>query len=298
MAINSSDIFICGLGYLGKKIIQQLNKSDLANCATLSRRSLEHEWANHYQKDLDDLPDDITFNLTGSCLYYLVPPPSTGKLDLRIRRFLQAINETNLPKRVILISTTGIYGNCADDWVDEQRVPSPDTDRGRRRLDAEEVLQAWGKQHNVKVIILRVAGIYGADRLPLKRLQAGTPVLRLDQSPWSNRIHIDDLVQACLKARHYTGTAVYFNICDGHPSSMSDYFIRVAKAMNLPVPPQIDLDECKRLFSDNMISYLLESKKIDNTRMLIDLGVCLEYPDIQAGLSAICHPPDTEENPG
>jgi len=107
------------------------------------------------------------------------------------------------------------------------------------------------------------------------------------ESPWSNRIHIDDLVQSCMNALAYTGKERIFNISDGNPSSMSDFFLSVAATMNLPTPQQISLDECKKLFSDNMMSYLLESKKIDNSRMRHELNVQLKYPSLRQGLEAI-----------
>ncbi len=220
-------------------------------------------------------------------LFYFIPPPANGTVDSRIERFLDSISEKQLPDKIILISTTGVYGNCGADWVDESREPAPDTDRARRRLAAEQSLSNWCDQNHISYIILRVPGIYGPGKLPVQRLQQGKPVLKLEESPWSNRIHIDDLVQACVKAMDYSGKYTLFNISDGHPSSMSDYFIQVANRIGLPEPEQISLQECKKVFSENMISYLIESKKIINDRMINDLNVKLKYPTLQQGLSIV-----------
>jgi len=242
----------------------------------------------HYIKaDLDDSPLTLDVSFADTTLFYFVPPPSQGVIDSRIERFLQALEDNTTPDKIILISTTGVYGDCADRWIDETRQPRADTDRARRRLSAEHILQQWCDQREIDYAILRVPGIYGPGKLPLKRLQEQKPILNMAESPWSNRIHIDDLVQSCMNALAYTGKERIFNISDGNPSSMSDFFLSVAATMNLPTPQQISLDECKKLFSDNMMSYLLESKKIDNSRMRHELNVQLKYPSLRQGLEAI-----------
>ena len=298
MAVIDSPVFICGAGYVGRKLLKQLKADTDCSVSTLSRTESLDTSTTHYITDLDTSQSAFVADLSGFCVYYMVPPSSTGLSDTRIFNFLQGINKSSLPERVILVSTTGVYGNCDGKWINEQQPPAPDTDRGARRLAAEKTLIDWGEANKVKIIIFRVAGIYGPDKLPLKRLQQGRPVLSLDQSPWSNRIHIDDLVEACVQARKYQGASVYFNISDGHPSSMSDYFIKVAEALRLPVPEQISLEDCRKIFSDNMLSYLLESKKIDNSLMLEELCSKLKYPDLQSGLAAISHHRGIEVNPG
>jgi nucleoside-diphosphate-sugar epimerase len=191
------------------------------------------------------------------------------------------------PALFVLISTTGVYGDCGADWVDETRQPKPMVDRALRRLDAEQQLVSWCEKTGTRYVILRVPGIYGPGKLPLERLRAGKPVLKVSESPWSNRIHVDDLVQACTRCLDYTGENSVFNVSDGHPSTMTDYFNAVAKRFNIPQPPQITLEECRQQFSANMMSYLTESKRIDNTRMLEQLGVELRYPDLEQGLEMI-----------
>ncbi len=247
-------------------------------------KALEKEY-DSYQIDLDADQAISLPVIANTVVFYFVPPPAQGTSDTRIETFLTALSPQDAPRKIVLISTTGVYGNCGEEWVDESRKPRPDTDRARRRLDAENILTHWCQQRDIDYVILRVPGIYGPDKLPLKRLQENKPVLSLSESPWSNRIHIDDLVQACINAMHYTGEYRIFNVSDGHPSSMTDYFLSVAKALNLPTPQQVSLEACKQIFSDNMISYLLESKKINNDRLLNELKVTLKYPDLQHGLS-------------
>jgi nucleoside-diphosphate-sugar epimerase len=246
--------------------------------------------------DLDD-PESLTGLPTRQArVYYFAPPPSSGTTDPRLRAFLAAIPGGARPARVVLISTSGVYGDCRGEWVTEERAPRPAADRARRRWDAEEQLRAWGATQGVPVVILRVPGIYGPGRLPERRLRAGEPVLRAAESPWSNRVHIDDLARACLAAARRGRPDAVYNISDGHPTSMTDYFNRVADALGLARPPQITRAEAERRLSAELRSYLAESKRLDNRRMREELGIEPLYPELAHGLAA-CLAPETAGEP-
>ena len=236
--------------------------------------------------DLDNPASLATLPVQGALIYYFAPPPSMGTIDPRMKNFLNVITDATSPARIVLISTSGVYGDCQGEWVTEDRPSRPDADRARRRLDAEQQLSAWGEAHAVTVVILRVPGIYGPGRLPEKRLRAGEPVLREQESPWSNRVHIDDLVRACLAAGQRGRPNAVYNISDGHPTTMTDYFNRVADALGLERPPQITLAQARAELSEGMQSYLAESKRLDNRRMREELGVEPRYPNLTQGLAA------------
>jgi len=168
--------------------------------------------------------------------------------------------------------------------VTEDRPPNPQVDRARRRLAAETALRRWSATSGVPSVILRVPGIYGPQRLPVERLRAGEPVLREEQSPFSNRIHADDLARVCVAAARSRRPSAVYNVSDGHPTSMTDFFHCVADRLGIPRPPAITLEEARRRLGGGMLSYLAESRRIDNRRMLAELGVELRYPDLDAGL--------------
>jgi nucleoside-diphosphate-sugar epimerase len=189
-----------------------------------------------------------------------------------------------LPERVILISTTGVYGDCKGAWVDERAVPKPEFDRALRRYDMEQYLINWCLENQVKFTILRVPGIYGPGKLPVQRIMQRKPVLNLDESPWSNRIHVDDLITVCLKSRIKDAENEIFNISDGHPSTMTEYFNTIAEFFGLEYPPQISMEDARKSLSKGMISYLQESRRISNQKMLKVLGVKLKYPLLEEGL--------------
>ncbi len=230
---------------------------------------------------LRDLPLDRTW------IYYFAPPPGKGATDPRMQAFVAALEQAKTqPCGVIYLSTSGIYGDCQGAWVDEDRQPAPLADRARRRLDAEQLLRGWGRIAGVPVMVLRVGGIYGPGRLPLERLKRGDPVLRQDQSPFSNRIHGDDLATVCVAALERGRADRIYNVCDDAPTTMTDYFFTVADALGLPRPPEIDLAEARRVMSPAMLSYLTESRRLRNRRLHQELGVHLRYPNLASGLAA------------
>jgi len=157
---------------------------------------------------------------------------------------------------------------------------------GKRRLDSENVFRDYGATHGVPVIILRVSGIYGPGRLPLTQIHQGQPLLRLEESGPSNRIHADDLAQICVSAAEKAEDGEIFNVSDGQPCSMTEYFNAVADALGMPRQPQVSLEEARKVMMPLMLSYVSESRVVDPTRMFQRLGITLRYPTLQAGLKA------------
>ena len=241
------------------------------------------------QVDFDQDVPVLALQLTDQVLYWFAPPPSHGDQDQRLARALAAIEPGALPRRIVLVSTTGVYGDCQGEWVNETRPLNPQTARGRRRAHAEQLARRFGQQQGIPVVALRVPGIYGPGKLPLARLRSGAPVLAPEFSPWSNRIHVNDLVTVCLAAARKVDPAPAYNVSDGYPTTMTDFFFQVADAYGLPRPPAISWAAAKRQLSAEMQSYLAESKRIDNTLMKEDLGVVPDYPNLASGLGALDH---------
>ena len=221
-----------------------------------------------------------------STLYYFAPPPSHGCDDPRLPAALKALNPVHPPTQIVYISTTGVYGDCSGAWIDETHAINPRTDRAQRRVAAENRLREWSDETGAAHVVLRVPGIYGPGRLPAERIRQGVPVVREAESPWSNRIHSEDLAQACyVAARRGTPGRIY-NISDGHPSTMTDYFFKVADQLGFPRPPEITLEQAKQSLGPGILSFLEESRRIDNRRMREELGIALQYPDLARGLPA------------
>lgn len=233
-----------------------------------------------------DRPETLPASLpVPSRLLWFAPPPPDGVCDTRLAAFLARLEPgRERPQRIVLISTTAVYGDCHGAWVDECAPLRPGSDRGRRRADAERRLAAFCERHGIDYVILRVAGIYGPGRLPLQRLRDGVAVLADRDAPPANRIHADDLAAACVAALDYRGAQRVFNVSDGHPTTMADYFTRVAQLAGLPPPEQVPRAQAAARLSPGMRAFLQEARRIDNRRLLEVLQVRLQYPDLDSGL--------------
>jgi nucleoside-diphosphate-sugar epimerase len=291
---SSQSVFIVGCGDVGRRVAA-LERSEGRPVAALARseksaRELQVLGVRPVAGDLDR-PDTLrNLPVTAATLYYLAPPPPSGTADPRLRALLAALEPGSLPARIVYVSTSGVYGDCGGDWVNEERPPNPQTERARRRLDAETALQEFSAKTGVPAVILRAPGIYGPGRLPADRIRQGLPVVREEESPWSNRIHADDLAAVCLAADRLGRPGGIYNASDGHPTTMSNYFNSVADLLGLPRPPAIGLAEARRVLSPSMLSFLDESKRLDNRKMLGELCVRLRYPTLVEGLPACLEP--------
>ena len=220
----------------------------------------------------------------GRDIFWFAPPPSTGLIDSRLRRFLLAVQSA--PRRIVLISTTGVYGDSQGAWIDETTPTHTTNERSIRRLDAENALHEWMRNYNGDGVILRVPGIYALDRLPLERLKRGEPIVNASEAPWTNRIHADDLAMIAKVAMERAPRGAIYNATDGHPSTMTEYFNQIADYAGLPRPPQISLEEAKQVLSAGMVSYLQESRRIKNDKLLKELEITLQYPDLAFALNS------------
>lgn len=280
-------VLIIGCGYIGRRVALRCidrGKDVLGivrgaeSADALARDGIEAVSCDLSSDGLTGLP------LAGARVFHFAPPPVQGVEDRHTRRLVAAFEHQGHPKRLVYISTTGVYGDCEGEWVDESWPPRPTVDRARRRVDAEQTLRRWSCQSGAELVILRVAGIYGPGRLPLERLRRRLPLVRAEDAPYSNRIHADDLVEVCLAAMERGESGGVYNVCDGHPSTMTDYFFRVADGAGLPRPPVVSLEEAEDQLSAGMMSYMRESRRLSNRRMLEDLGVSLRFPTLEEGL--------------
>jgi nucleoside-diphosphate-sugar epimerase len=286
---NNFLITIIGCGFVGKLLAQQLlNKRMPVTGYVSSDSSLAACKGQNipcYIINLDQPPPDL--DLTGRRVIYLAPPPNSGRSDTRMRRFLGAI-EKHAPEKFVLISTTGVYGNCDGAWIDETRPLHPMADRAHRRADAEQQVQQYCQQQNIPLVILRVAGIYGPGKIPVERIKSGEPIVNQQDSPFTNRIHVADLVTVCERALVSPTITGIYNVTDGHPGTMYEYFTGVATRLNLPAPPAISLEQAQQQLSAGMLSYMAESRRIDNVKLLKDFAMALQYPDLAHGLEFLC----------
>ena len=221
-------------------------------------------------------------------IVHLAPPPPEGRQDRRTRN-LAAI----LPRQATLVyvSTTGVYGDCKGAFFDETRPVAPINARAQRRVDAERVLRRWARTHAGRLSILRVPGIYAADRLPLERLRQGTPALIDAEDVYTNHIHADDLAQIIALTLFRAQPLRVYHTVDDSSLKMGEYFDQVAAAFKLPLPPRVPRNELSNQVSPMLLSFMSESRRLSNDRLKTELGIRLRWPTVSDLLASLGSPP-------
>lgn len=259
---------IVGTGYLGRR------------CRDLPGRVVGLARSSGF--DLDNDPE-LPMELSGQyAVLYTVPPSPEYADDVRLARMIALLDPR--PARFVYISTTGVYGDCRGELVDESRPVHPESARARLRVDAEQQLQAFCSNSATRLLILRAPGIYGPGRLGIERIRAGEAVIREADANPGNRIHVDDLAKCCAAALAETAPAGIYNVGDGDHRSASWFAAEVARQIGVPEPPQISYEQAQAQFTPMRLSFLRESRRIDTRKMREVLGVMPVYADPVEGI--------------
>ena len=244
--------------------------------------------------DLDDRASLSRIAGLADAVLHFAPPPNNGVLDTRTRNLLSALSQGRgrrggLPRRMVYISTSGVYGDCGGAWVSETHPLNSTSPRSQRRVDAEMQIRDWARRNRVNAGILRVPGIYAADRLPLSRIQQGTPGIIASEDGYTNHIHADDLARISVAALQRGKTCRVYHASDDSQLRMGEYFDEVADAFGLPRVPRISRAEAQRVLSPMLLSFMNESRRLTNQRMKRELKVQLSYPAVSDLLATLKH---------
>jgi nucleoside-diphosphate-sugar epimerase len=230
--------------------------------------------------DLDDRHSLERIAGIAQIVLHFAPPPSQNRIDTRTRHLLAALSQGKLPTQLIYISTSGVYGDCAGNVVSETQAVNPQTARAQLRVDAENQIRTWTKHNQVHASILRVPGIYAAERLPLERIRAALPAIIAEQDGYSNHIHADDLARIVVAALRCGQPNRVYHAVDDDKMKMGDYFDAIADAFDLQRPPRLSRIEVQRAVSAMMWTFMNESRRLSNVRMKCELKVKLLYPTV------------------
>ncbi|MDQ7990626.1 MAG: NAD(P)H-binding protein [Candidatus Dactylopiibacterium sp.] len=223
-------------------------------------------------------------------LVLCAPPPGEGADDPRMRRLLARLGAGRAPRRVVYVSSSGVYGDCAGALVSETRPVAPATARARRRVAAETRLRAFAIRSGCALRILRAPGIYAAGRLSLERLRRGDPVLRAEEDVFTNHVHADDLARALGLALFRGPRLRVFNACDDSHLRMGDYYDAMADLAGLARPPRLARTACAQRLGPQSLSFMDESRRLLNTRIRRELRWLPRFADVRDGLAAALLP--------
>jgi nucleoside-diphosphate-sugar epimerase len=285
-------VLIVGCGDVGLRVAVPLMRRArvLALTSTPERQAfLRSQGVVPIVGDLDDPASLRRLAGLSTRVLHLAPPPGEGVHDPRTHALLTALSRRTPPRSLVYGSTTGVYGDCQGAWVRESRPVAPFTRRAFRRVDAEDAVRHWGRRWtgDTRAQILRIPGIYAPDReggTPRQRLLRGTPVLQREDDVFTNHIHADDLARACDLALWRTRAQRVVQVCDDTDLRMGDYYDLAADLYQLPRPPRVPRQSAENALPLMLLSFMSESRRLDNTRMRRELRLRLRYPTVREGL--------------
>lgn len=283
-------LLIVGCGDVGLRVLRLLAGRWTVFALTSSAARVDALRAAGAIPLIGDLDDAATLGrLAGLAdrVLHLAPPAAQGRTDERTRHLLQALSRSGAPRHLVYASTSGVYGDCGGARIDETRALRPDTPRSHRRVDAERAVRWLGRSAGVRASILRIPGIYAPDRengTPRARLQRGTPVLRREDDVYTSHIHADDLARACIAALFRGKPQRVVHAADDTELRMGDYIDLAADLYGMPRPPRVARGEAERQLPLQLLSFMGESRRLDNTRLKRELRVRLAHPTVHTGL--------------
>ena len=283
--MNKSNLILAGSGYLGESIIAEYNIikntfNIIELCRSIKNNRPE---VKTIQIDFDKSTDDMSY-VEGSVIVYMAPPDTLNLKDTRLNKFLNNISNYEV-KKLIYISTSGVYGDCKGNIVKEDNQLNPLTDRAKRRADAETQIQKFCMRKNIGGIIFRVPGIYGRNRLPIKRVKERDPLINIEESRTTNLIHVSDLTRLIIKASKLTNKETeIINVSDGNAVKTTKYYEIIYKALNIKLPEYISYEQAISIYDEKRASFLKESRVLDVTKMKQLFPNCIKYEKLEDGV--------------
>ncbi|MBA2721859.1 MAG: SDR family oxidoreductase [Methylibium sp.] len=290
-AFRKPRLLIVGCGDIGERVLRQLGGRYRVFALTSQparRSTLRSLGATPLLGDLDVPATLGRLAALAPRVLHLAPPPGKGREDPRTAGLLHALARGGVVERIVYGSTSGVYGDAQGARIDETRATAPATDRARRRVHAEQRLRWYGRAFAATVTLLRIPGIYAADRpggAPRERVARGTPLLRGEDDVYTNHIHADDLARTCIAALHRGRAQRVVHVSDDTELMMGDYFDLVADLAGLPRAVRLPACEMREQSTPMGWSFMSESRRLDNRRLKCELRVVLRYPTVREGLA-------------
>jgi len=286
--MKKDKIVLAGSGYVGDYLINMLiKKDDYQEIIELARTNKKRgKNVVRLARDFDKSTINLKCVEYGRIIY-MAPPNNDGLKDTRISNFIKNIKSYHIEK-IVYISTSGVYGNCQGALVDERQKVNPLTDRAKRRMDAENQLTKHCETEKINLVILRTPGIYGKERLPIKRIVDEEPVIRKEESRVTNLIHVEDLARVVLSATDNDKLSMIeiINVGDGNLITSTEFYETVCKVMGVKVNNYITYEEAKEIFTKKRLSFLSESRRLNTDKMFRLMPGCIKYRNLEEGIIA------------
>ncbi len=273
-------LLIAGCGDLGMRVAQRVIQNPTNRVWGLKRtrpddqeNTLGFTWFKadlSNPESMQDLPAGITHILFSAAPHVRTESDYRAVYFDGLRNVVQHAYSSAL-KRVLFISSTAVYGEHGDEWVNEDTPVNPKNFNGRVLLEAEQWLSTFGREHALTTLSLRLSGIYGPGRIALlEKLKLGQVGAPSFAAHWSNRIHIDDAAAAVVHLMRFEHPQSTYLITDSTPLPMRTLYEALAQQVGGPVPPVSESPA------------FVGSKRLSNAKIR-ETGFIFQWPDSRDG---------------
>ena len=216
-------------------------------------------------------------------LYYFIPPQFEHDKDVILDHYLTLLHP--LPQKIIYIGSSGIYGDHQGHVVDEESTLHIQTPRQKARLVAEHQLNTYAATHHIPLARLRVAGIYGPNRLPIEAAANQEPLTYPEEAALINHIYVKDLVNILVRLGQDITYHGILNICDGDPQPMGSLQAKIAAYFNYPQSPYQHFAEIYAQASPMKREFMMQNKRLCDQRLSQVLqGSGIKCHDLDSGI--------------
>ncbi len=283
---QTCDTLIVGCGYLGRRAARRWVEQRQVVCAlTRSAQRADELRQIGVQPIVGDVLDRRALAALPQAdqVLYAVGYDRLSGSTMRevyvqgLANVLDAIAMRDATSRVLYISSTGVYGHHAGNWVDEHTPCQPQRQGGRVCLEAEQVLERHPLAR--RSIVLRLAGIYGPGRIPRRdQLASGRPIAA-EPDVWLNLIHVDDAVRIVDAVRQCETRERLYLVSDGCPVLRRTFYEELSRQLGVRPPCFAEAEDERRSGAT--------SRRISNRRLMNELRLPLQFPSYREGLAAI-----------
>ncbi len=287
----SNTLFCFGFGYSAQFLARRLVTMGWNICGT--SRDIKNKKSIPIGVTLFDFSEKKLLNEealkeleTAEAVLISIPPGD--EVDLVFEHYSDIICKNKNLKWVGYLSTTGVYGNCNGNWVDETTPPKPKEEREEKRFNAEKKWLSLFEQYQTPIHIFRLAGIYGPLRNPMVRIQNGNGQIITKRGHFFNRIHVEDITQILKKSLDYPSPGEIFNLSDDEPAPQADVMYFAYRLLGDIAPAPVDFEEAD--LSEMARSFYSSNKRVKNDKVKKQLDIDLKYPNYRKGLTTLRYP--------
>lgn len=277
-ATGMYNILVVGAGYLGSRIAEDF-KTKKQRVYALTRNTAKA--ARFESKEIIPVLADLTrpetlLKIPPAHFIVLCAAPDEGTDENYqaiykegTKNLLNAVRKNPNPYLVLYISSTSVWEDQADGWVDEEKNADSRSYKSQMLLAGEDLVLDSG----FPAVILRLSGIYGPERNRIQALRDGRWPEKEMRDGYMNMIHVDDIVKLIpvlfkkgKEGNVYTGT-------DDSPVLRSEFVRWLSEKTGVPVNVKWKNEKPA-------------GKRLSNQK-LKDLEIEFQYPSFREGYETI-----------